>query len=150
MSVGELCNREVIVVNRDEPIREAVRLMRAHHVGDVIVVVETQDGHRRPVGVLTDRDIVIELLAAGIDIDAVAVGDTMSFELLTAREDDELVDTVGRMREHGVRRVPVVDDRGALVGILSVDDIIEIVAEEVSGLAGLIRREREQEIAHRP
>lgn len=149
MSVGELCNREVIVVNRDEPIREAVRLMRAHHVGDVIVV-ETQDGHRRPVGVLTDRDIVIELLAAGIDIDAVAVGDTMSFELLTAREDDELVDTVGRMREHGVRRVPVVDDRGALVGILSVDDIIEIVAEEVSGLAGLIRREREQEIAHRP
>lgn len=149
MSVGELCNREVIVVNRDEPIREAVRLMRAHHVGDVIVV-ETKDGHRRPVGVLTDRDVVIELLAADIDIDTVAVGDAMSFELVTAREDDELVDTVARMREYGVRRMPVVDDRGALVGILAVDDIIEIVAEEVSSLAGLIRREREQEIVHRP
>lgn len=149
MSIGELCNREVIVVNRDEPVREAVRLMRAHHVGDVIVV-ETQDGHRRPVGVLTDRDVVIELLAAGIDIDAVAVGDAMSFELLTAREDDELVDTVERMRKRGVRRVPVVDDSGALVGIIAVDDIIQIIAEEVTGLAGLIRREREQETVHRP
>jgi CBS domain-containing protein len=149
MSIGELCNREVVIVNRQEPIREAVRLMRKHHVGDV-VVVETVQGHRRPVGILTDRDIVVELLAAGADLDAVASGDAMSYELLTARESDELPETLARMRERGVRRVPVVDDVGNLVGILTLDDLIELTAEQLSSMAGLVGCERDREARLRP
>jgi CBS domain-containing protein len=149
MFVGELCNREVVVINRQEPIREAVRLMRKHHVGDV-VVVETVQGHRRPVGILTDRDIVIELLAAGIDLDAVATGDAMSYELLTARESDELLETLGRMRARGVRRVPIVDDVGNLVGILTLDDLIELTADQFSSMAGLVAHERDREVRLRP
>lgn len=149
MSIGELCSREVVVVNRDEPIREAVRLMRQHHIGDVIVV-ETREGHRRPVGILTDRDIVIELLSAGVDLESVAIRDAMSFELVTVRESDDLLETIERMGERGVRRVPVVDDAGALVGILSIDDVIELAAEQLSGLARLVRRERMHEQQRRP
>jgi CBS domain-containing protein len=149
MSIGELCNREVVVVSRDEPIREAVRLMRRYHIGDV-VVIESRDAHRRPVGILTDRDIVIELLAADLDLGAVAIGDAMSFDLVTVRESDDLLETIDRMRERGVRRVPVVNDAGALVGILAVDDIIELVAEQLSGLARLIARERTREQQRRP
>lgn len=149
MSIDELCNREVVVVERDEPVREAVRLMRRHHIGDVIVV-EMREGHRRPVGILTDRDIVIELLAAALDLDAVSIGDAMSFDLVTVRESDDLLETIARMRERGVRRVPVVDDAGGLVGILAVDDILELVAEQLSGLVSLISRERTREQQRRP
>jgi CBS domain-containing protein len=149
MSIGELCNREVVVVNRDESIREAVRLMRQHHIGDV-VVVETKEGHRRPIGILTDRDIVIELLAADLDLDKLAIGDAMSFDLVTVRESDELLETIDRMGERGVRRVPVVNDAGALVGILAVDDMIAIAAEQLSGLARLVSRERSREQKRRP
>jgi CBS domain-containing protein len=149
MSVSELCNREVVIINRTEPIREAVRLMRKHHVGDV-VVVEAVQGHRRPIGILTDRDIVVELLAAGVDLDAVAAGDAMSFELLTARESDDLLETLARMRERGVRRAPVVNDVGVLVGILALDDIIEVIAEQLVSVAGLIGCERNREQRLRP
>ena len=149
MSIGKLCNREVVVVDRGEPIREAVRLMRRHHVGDV-VVVETREGHRRPVGMLTDRDIVIELLAADVDLDVVTIGDAMSFDLVTVRENDDLIETIERMGDRGVRRVPVVNDAGALVGILAVDDVVELAAEQLSGLARLVRRERTREQERRP
>jgi CBS domain-containing protein len=149
MRVGEYCVRDVVVVSREESIREAVRLMRKYHVGDV-VVVDSLGGQRRPVGILTDRDIVIELLAAGVDLDAVAIGDAMSFRLLTARESDDLGQTLGRMRERGVRRVPVVADDGTLAGILAADDVIEIVAAQLSDLAQLIARGHARERQTRP
>ncbi|MBE0598072.1 MAG: CBS domain-containing protein [Desulfuromonadales bacterium] len=149
MRVGEFCSREVIIVGKDETIQEAARLMREHHVGDV-VVVEEREGGRHPVGILTDRDIVVELLAAGIALDAVSIGDAMSFELATAREGDGLIETIGQMQEKGVRRIPVVDARGDLVGILAIDDLLEVVSEQLSGLVKVIAREqeREREIRH--
>ena len=151
MSVGEMCNRAVVVVGKDETVAEAVQLMRRHHVGDV-VVVEEQSGTRVPVGVLTDRDIVIEILAEDVALDAVAIKDVMSYELLTAPEDEDVIDTLQRMRTRGVRRVPVVDASGGLIGILTVDDILELMAEYLGGLARLVKRERESETRkrHRP
>ncbi len=144
MRVGEICSREVIVIGKEETILEAARLMRENHVGDV-VVVEEREGERFPVGILTDRDIVVELVAAGIALDAVSIGDVMSFELLTAREEDGLLDTIRQMQAKGVRRLPVVDVRGALAGILTVDDILELVSEQLSRLIKIITREQESE-----
>ncbi len=144
MRVGEFCSREVVVVGKEEPIQEAARLMRRYHVGNVVVVEERVEG-RLPVGILTDRDIVVELVAAGIGLDAVSIGDVMSFELLTVREEEELNDTIRRMQAEGVRRVPVVNGAGALVGILALDDILELVAEELSGLVRVITREQRKE-----
>ena len=144
MRVGEFCSREVIVIGKEETILEAARLMRENHVGDV-VVVEEREGERFPVGILTDRDIVVELVAAGIALDAVSIGDVMSFELLTAREEDGLLDTLRQMQAKGVRRLPVVDARGVLAGILTVDDILELVSEQLSRLIKIITREQESE-----
>jgi CBS domain-containing protein len=144
MRVGEFCSREVVIVDREETIVEAARLMREKHVGDV-VVVEERAGERFPVGILTDRDIVVQLVAAGIALDAVSIGDAMSFELATAREEDGLLDTIRQMQLKGVRRLPVVDAHGALVGILSVDDVLELISEQLSGLVTVITREQERE-----
>jgi len=148
MSVGEYCNREVVIVDKTEPVREAVHLMRSHHVGDV-VVVEKRGDLPVPVGILTDRDIVIEILAEGVDIDAVNIGDVMSFELVTVDDSMPLLDAINLMRTKGVRRLPVVDASGSLTGILTVDDILELVTEQLTGVVGLLLREQAQEIKKR-
>jgi CBS domain-containing protein len=151
MSIGELCNRNVVIVDRAESVREAARLMREYHVGDVVVVEETAGG-KNPVGILTDRDIVIELVAEGVDLDAISVGDAMSSELLILAENDELADTTAKMRARGVRRAPVVDNAGLLVGILTLDDILEVLAGELADLVRLTVREQhhEREVRSQP
>jgi len=144
MKVGEICNREVVVVDREAAILEAAQLMRRHHVGDV-VVTEERGGIRVPVGILTDRDIVVELLAEQVPLEAVTVGDAMSSELLTVSEEEEVMDAIQRMRGRGVRRTPVVELSGALAGILAVDDLIDLIAEQLSDLVKLIGNEQQRE-----
>lgn len=134
MTVGKFCNREVIIADKESSIVEIARLMRRHHVGDVILVTGSGD-RSRPVGILTDRDIVIELIACDVPLDSVCAGDVMSYELVTAREEDSIWDTLKRMRAKGIRRMPVVNDKDELEGILSVDDLLELFAEELNQLA---------------
>jgi CBS domain-containing protein len=148
MKVGEICNREVVVIDREAAILEAAQLMRRHHVGDV-VVTEERGGTRVPVGILTDRDIVVELLAEQVPLEAVSVGDAMSSELLTVSEEEEVMDVLQRMRGRGVRRAPVVDRSGALAGILAVDDMIDLIAEQLSDLVKLIGNEQQRELQRR-
>ncbi len=144
MSVGDVCNENVITIGKDGAIEEAVALMREHHVGDVIVV-ETRNGVNVPIGILTDRDIVIEMLAKAVPLDAVSVGDVMSFDLVVANAEDEISATIERMRKKGIRRIPVVNLRGGLVGILSLDDLLEYVADQLQELADLVNKERKHE-----
>lgn len=144
MKAGDVCNREVVVVQRETSVAEAARLMRELHVGD-LVVVDKQQGRRVPVGILTDRDLVLEVLAEGVDVNTVTVGDIMSYELATANEHDDLYETIKHMRARGVRRIPVVGPDKSLVGILTVDDLIELYAEEFADLARLITREQTRE-----
>jgi len=148
MSAGEYCNREVVIVARSESIREAIDLMRHYHVGDV-VVVEKRGEAPVPVGILTDRDIVLEVLAEDVDLDAVTIGDVMSFELVTVPEDTPLLDSLAIMGEKGVRRLPVVTAAGELAGILTVDDVLELLAEQLNDLVRLLNRERRHETRHR-
>jgi CBS domain-containing protein len=144
MQVGEACNRNVIIVDRRESVHEATRLMREHHVGDV-VVVQTQGAGPVPVGILTDRDIVVELLAPGVDLAQVNIGDVMSPELVTCTDGEELDEAIKRMRAQGVRRMPVTDAAGLLVGILAVDDLLELVTEQLGDLVAVIGREQSRE-----
>jgi signal-transduction protein with cAMP-binding, CBS, and nucleotidyltransferase domain len=144
MKAGELCNREVVTATRATTITEAARMMRDHHVGS-LVIVEMQQGLTKPVGIITDRDLVIEILAEGIDLNTVTVGDVMSFALLKISEQESVFDTAQRMRARGVRRVPVISETGALIGILALDDMLELLSEELSLLAKLTSRESEQE-----
>lgn len=149
MTIGEFCNREVVIVLRNTSVHEVASLMRNNHVGDVVVVDETADGNR-PVGIVTDRDLVVEVLAEGVKPDAVTAGDVMSPELLTASEGDGLWQTMDRMRHRGVRRVPVVDSMGLLAGIMTADDMLELLGEEISMLVRVSTREQEREQQQRP
>lgn len=144
MRVGEVCNREVVVIDRNATLLEAAKLMRSQHVGDVVVTDE-QDGNQIPVGILTDRDMVIALIAEEVPLNAVSVGDVMSFELIIARESDGWFETIERMRDRGIRRLPVVAENGSLVGILTVDDMLDLLAEQLSALVRLVASERRHE-----
>lgn len=147
MTAGEFCTREVTTAERGMSVTEAAKLMRDRHVGALVVV---ESGERPvPVGLLTDRDLVVEVIGEEVPVDSVSVGDIMSADLLTAREEDRLWDTLERMRARGVRRVPVVDRGNFLVGILAADDILELLAQELGALSRLIRREQEREAGHR-
>jgi len=144
MTIGKVCNREVVFIHAQASVPEAARLMREYHVGDLVVIKE-KTGKRIPVGIVTDRDIVLEVIAEGVDMDDVSVGDIMSDKLVTAREGDGLLETIKVMRAKGIRRLPVVNDDNELVGILSVDDLINLLSEQIVDLARLIAREQDRE-----
>lgn len=144
MSVGHYCNRDVVVVAKNESVKEAVRLMRSYHVGD-LVVVESLGATMKPIGILTDRDIVLEILAQDIDLNAVRISDVMTYELITVREDTAIRDALDIMRERAVRRLPVVNTENNLVGILTVDDVLELIAEQLQGVVTLIARQNKAE-----
>jgi CBS domain-containing protein len=148
MKVGEFCNREVVITDKDATLLETAQVMRRQHVGDVVVVEERPEG-RFPIGILTDRDIVVELIAEEVDLSVLLVGDCMSFELVTAKEKDDLFDTIKRMRDKGIRRLPVIDEGGLLVGILTVDDLIDLIAEQLTDLVKLVGSERNREASRR-
>ena len=144
MSVGEFCSREVVIADKAASLVEIAQLMRQHHVG-CVVITQLQGENNVPIGIVTDRDIVLEIVAPRLDYETVAVGDVMSGDLLLAREMDGLWETLKRMRSRGVRRVPVVNDEKILVGILTGDDILEILANEFSELVTLMNKERRKE-----
>ena len=148
MFVGEMCNRQVIICGPDDSIQVASELMRDNHVGDVIVV-DHKEGKHFPIGILTDRDIVIEVLAEGVNLNDIAVKDVMSGNLICVKEDDFIIETIAKMRDKGIRRIPVVNREGSLEGILAVDDTIELVAELLSDLVNLFKREFNREIKTR-
>lgn len=149
LNAADLCTRDVTFVYQNMAVDEAARLMREHHVGSVVVVNETEQG-RVVMGMLTDRDIVTGIVARNVDPATVHVEDAMSTELVSAREDESIVDVLSAMRRKGVRRVPVVDGQGVLVGLLALDDMLEVIADELRLVAQAIEGGRQREARTRP
>jgi CBS domain-containing protein len=141
MSVGTICTRHVFSVDAEADAIQAAKAMREYHVG-FLVVMQNKDGRPTPVGVLTDRDIVLEVVAQNVDPRAIAVRDIMTANPLVVREDAQLHDTLLKMRAAGVRRVPVQDTHGKLIGVLSIDDVVGFLNEVVQDLSGAIGREQ--------
>lgn len=148
MNAGELCKRNVVTASRETSISEAAQLMRDKHVGS-LVITETREHRVEPVGMLTDRDIVVGVLAENVDPNTITVGDIMTSAVLKVCEQDTILDTARRMRARGVRRVPVVSRQCELVGVLAQDDILELLSEELSLLVRMMSRKAEQEIRKR-
>jgi CBS domain-containing protein len=144
MSISEFCNREVVFATREMSLPEAARLMREYHVG-ALVVVDEVNGKRVPVGIVTDRDIVIEVIAQSLDLDDFSVGDIMGPQLVSVQEKDGVFETIRLMRTKGIRRIPVVNQEGGLAGIISAEDILDLLAEEMAELARVAPREQERE-----
>ena len=149
MRIGEICVRDVITATRDTPVLEAARLMRSRHVGDV-VVIETGKRGPVPVGIVTDRDIVVGIIAPRIDVSRLTLGDVMGRDLITVPEAQDVFETVEQMQRHGVRRLPVIDKEGSLFGIVSIDDLVQFLAIHLSELSRIVTRERRQEMEARP
>lgn len=148
MAIGEICNREVVIVQRDTTVQEAAQLMRTHHVGALVVVREVS-GRRHPVGVITDRDLVVEVMAPELDASVITAGDIMLPKPATVLETTGVFETIQLMRDKAVRRVPVVDEHGALIGIVALDDLLSLLTEELSELSSLVSREQKREMESR-
>jgi CBS domain-containing protein len=148
MKIGEICTRIVTFATKDMPLVDAAKLMRQHHVGSLIVVEEESRG-RVPVGMLTDRDIVVEVLAPGLDYKNLSVGEIMSSQLITARESDDMLGVLRVMRQRGIRRMPVITEAGTLAGIVTLDDLLEILAEQMDDLVDAIAGEQAKEVKGR-
>lgn len=144
MLLKEICVLDVASCGRDAGILEAARLMRQHHTGDLIVV-DDPDGDRVPVGIVTDRDIVVEVLANGLDLTATRVAQIMSARLVIAASAEDTSDAMDRMRLHGVRRLPVVDHDGRLMGIVTLDDMLTLHAAQATVLADIVSKEQHRE-----
>lgn len=147
MSVKRFCKNDVVIVDRHASVKEAAKKMRELHVGNV-VVCSTENGTAKPIGILTDRDIVVGLVALDIPIESVRVEDVMTPSLVTVPEDADIAETVHLMETYGVRRLPVVDVVGNLAGVVSSADLLGLLGEEILALSRLSHRQRvkEQEI----
>lgn len=134
MIVADYCRRDVVIIEQDKSPLDAAIAMRECHSGDV-VVVDSGGGVALPVGVVSDRDITIEIVAEKIDPQEVAIKDIIIRPLVTINESDDLSLCVKKMKQHALRRLPVVDSKGALVGIISVDDVIEVLSSHINDFA---------------
>lgn len=145
MDVAGICRYQAVTIGTGADLVEAARLMRESHVGFLVV----SDG-AGPLGVITDRDIVLEAVAAGIDAGAVTVRDAMTADPVTLTADTSLEDALDCLRAAGVRRAPVVDDGGRIVGVLSIDDVLDHLALQLGAVAGSLRHEQAIERIARP
>ncbi|SNS55165.1 CBS domain-containing protein [Noviherbaspirillum humi] len=137
MPIGELCKMDVVCCRAETTIPEVAELMRRHHVGDVVVVGREAET-RMPIGIVTDRDIVVEVVAQRVDMEMLTAADIMSSPLQTVEDHTGFVDTLRRMSALKVRRLPVVRPDGTLCGIVSIDDIINTLASELSTITTVL------------
>ena len=141
MNVGTLCQRNVVTVSPADELSVAARLMRERHIG-CLVVVEGSGGGVVPVGMLTDRDIVVAIIARETESGQLQVGDVMTRNPVSVPESESLSTALRQMRAIGVRRLPVVSRRGELTGLLSLDDVLDTLVSELQDVVGAIQNER--------
>jgi signal-transduction protein with cAMP-binding, CBS, and nucleotidyltransferase domain len=145
MRVGELCKRPPVVIDAEASLSEAAQLMRAEHVGSLVVVKE-RARPEHPVGILTDRDIVVGAVAEDAeDVHRLSVADIMSAEVITARREELLFSVLEKMLRSGVRRIPVIDAEERILGLVALDDVIEVLADRLKDVAITLRNEQFRE-----
>jgi CBS domain-containing protein len=144
LNAGEICNRIVVLAERDTTLVAAAQRMREQHVGCLVVVDQTGSG-RLVVGLLTDRDIVTGVIAKAVDPTILRVEDVMSRDVVTVPETAAFAELLAMMRRKGLRRLPVTDAQGALVGLVTLDDMLEILSEQMRTLVQAIETEQRRE-----
>jgi CBS domain-containing protein len=150
MDIGKICKRNVVTVRETDELTQAARLMREKHIGYLVVVKPSLvDGSLTPVGVMTDRDIVVAVVAQETDPRSLRVGDVMTRQPAVADEGSSVATALQLMRQIGVRRLPIIGRAGTLVGVLSLDDVIDAIAGELMDMAASIRHEIKMEDALR-
>ncbi|MGZ3712349.1 MAG: CBS domain-containing protein [Bdellovibrionota bacterium] len=144
MILKDVGHKEVVTAVGEDSLYEASRKMRDNHVGDV-VVVKRRNGKLVPIGMLTDRDIVVATLALKVPVETLSVGDVMTFSPVVAREDEPLGRVLNLMKRHGIRRIPLVAKNGDLRGIVAAEDIMQFLARELFSLSEVFSVQRKLE-----
>lgn len=149
MTIATICQHEVITIDSGASLRDAAIQMREHHVGALAVTVASA-GYEQVVGLITDRDIAIEILARDLDPADVKVGQLASRNLASVPDTAGIAAAVSIMREAGVRRLLVTGQEGQVTGFVSADDVLDALAAQLSVLAGALRSGIAREGAERP
>jgi CBS domain-containing protein len=145
MTIGRICSREVDTADPEEPVLAAAQRMAARGVGTLVVL----DADKRPLGILTDRDLALRVVGVGRDARTTTVSEVMSADVHTAFEALPIEEALRLMRTQSVRRLVVVRRDGALVGLVSLDDVLALLAEELREIGGLLEQEDPRHAAGR-
>ena len=136
MTIRDLVRTDIVTASTDQSAGNLATLMSEENVGSVVIVKE-----RRPVGIVTDRDLTVKVLKERADPRAVTASDVMTPAPVTARMDDGVFDVIRAMRNAPARRMPVVSDDGTIAGIITLDDLLVLLADELQGLATVVEAE---------
>jgi CBS domain-containing protein len=136
MTIGKICRSDVVTVPEKTTIQEAAQMMKEKNVG-CLLVVRYQDNDYDPVGIITDRDIVVKVLSDKANVEGVMVDEVMSKDLLMLSSELGVKKTIEAMSYKGVRRAPIMD-YNQIYGIVSVDDLLVMIASELGDLAALV------------
>jgi CBS domain-containing protein len=145
MLLNSICMLDVACCSPRTTALEAAYLMRHKHTGDLVVIDDGGEDKAAPLGIVTDRDIVVEVLGKGLDPGVTLVGTLIRTPVVIANQGEDTSHALERMRIHGVRRLPVVNDAGALVGIVTVDDLLKRLASDATALVDIVSREQTHE-----
>lgn len=148
ITLESLATKIVVTATPETTATRAAQMMRAHHVGSLVVLDGSSDSGK-PVGIVTDRDLVLAVMAEELDPALFTVGDVMAVELVTAPAGASLMDATQQMRDHRVRRLIVLDEAGRVVGIAALEDLLEAMTHEFGELVMALRGAREREIRER-
>ena len=148
MTIAQLCKRDIVTIGATATLREAAALMRGRHVGALLVTVPGEAGEQA-VGMLTDRDLVVEILARNLDPGEVKVGQVASRHLASVPGSAGIAEAVAVMQQAGVRRLLVTEAQGEIAGFVSADDLLDALAGELGGLAQALRAGIAREAAQR-
>ena len=140
MSIKHICERDVVTTTKNASIYEVAKLMKKHNVGNV-VVIDNQVITNKPIGILTDRDIAMKIVAEDVDARQISAGDIMADNLLLLHANQSINEAIDMMCAKGVRRAPISDDTHKVIGIASIDDLFILLAEEMGSLSKLIRKQ---------
>lgn len=133
MSIGNYCERPARTIGPEETVRAAAQRMAREGVGCLVVVADNE-----PKAIVTDRDLVLEVFCNNLDASVVPVGEIAAGRLVSVREDASVAEAGRIMARHAVRRLPVVDEKGHLVGVVTADDMMRLVVGELAGLAAAV------------
>lgn len=143
MKITNICNRNAVVADENSDVLMAAQLMRQHHVSTIIIVSNKVSG-KKPIGIISDQDLVFKVLAENRSVNDITLHDVMTMDMVCIRDDYEIIDTIHLMCLEGIRSAPVIDENGNLVGVLTMDNLFEILADEISNYVKIIGMGQQQ------
>jgi signal-transduction protein with cAMP-binding, CBS, and nucleotidyltransferase domain len=137
MGIVKCCREQVVAVSSDTPALDVAKVMGEKNVGSVVVVT----GENRPTGIITDRDLAVRVMAQEKNPGEVRAGDILTRDVVTFQDSMGVYEAIQKMTAEGIRRMPIVDDGGRLIGIVTMDDIIRMLGEEMTAIAKNIEKQ---------